>query len=138
MNEDFDHRVTLFLRAVTAKKAQDVVALDVRGLTSIADCFILCHGTSSRQVSAIADHVERELRKHRIRPLSVEGASEGQWVLLDYGDVVVHVFFESTRRLYDLEGLWSDAPRLPLPAVRRTRAPARRRSAAPVEPLDGP
>ncbi len=136
MKEDFAERMALFLRAVTAKKAEDVVALDVRGLTSIADCFILCHGTSNRQVNAIADHVERELRKRRIRPLSVEGASEGQWVLLDYGDVVIHVFFESVRRLYDLEGLWSDAPRLPLTPPRRRRAATRRTPAAPVEPVE--
>ncbi len=135
MKEDFAERVALFLRAVTAKKAEEVVALDVRGLTSIADCFILCHGTSNRQVNAIADHVERELRKRRIRPLSVEGASEGQWVLLDYGDVVIHVFFESVRRLYDLEGLWSDAPRLPLTPPRR-RTASRRKPAAPVEPVE--
>jgi ribosome-associated protein len=105
-----------------------VVALDVRDLTSIADVFIICSGRSNRQVSAIAEHIERELRKQKIRPLSVEGAVEGQWVLMDYGSVVIHVFYESVRQFYDLEGLWSDAPRIPLPAPPKTKAAAGRHS----------
>ncbi len=103
-----------YLQAVLGKKAVHVVALDVRELTSIADFFIICSGRSARQVSAIADHVERELRKQKIKPLSVEGADEGQWVLVDYGHVIIHVFYESARQFYDLEGLWNDAPRVPL------------------------
>jgi ribosome-associated protein len=73
-------------------------------------------------VTAIAEHVERELRKQRIKPLSVEGAKEGQWVLLDYGSVVIHVFFESVREFYDLEGLWTDARRLKLPGAKRSKS----------------
>jgi ribosome-associated protein len=106
----------VFIKAVLGKKAENVVALDMRGLTSIADVFIVCSGRSNRQVSAMADHIERELRRHKIKPLSVEGAVEGQWVLMDYGHVVIHVFYESARQFYDLEGLWSDARRIPLPA----------------------
>lgn len=120
-----------FLEAVLGRKAIHVAALDVRGLTSIADFFIICSGRSARQVSAIADHVERGLRKRKIKPLSVEGAAEGLWVLIDYGYVIVHVFQESARQFYDLDGLWSDAPRLALPGQPRPRTPAGRKSRPP-------
>ena len=112
MNDDVDARLDLFIEAVLGKKADAVVALDVRGLTSIADTFIICSGRSSRQVSAIAEHVERFLKDNGIRPLSVDGRKEGHWVLMDYGDIIVHVFYEETRSFYDLEGLWLDAKRI--------------------------
>ena len=112
MKTDFETRLDLFLLAVLEKKAEDVLILDVRELTSIADCFILCSGRSNRQVSAIADHIERFLKKNKIRPISVDGKNEGHWVLMDYGDILIHVFFDETRRFYDLEGLWSDARRV--------------------------
>jgi ribosome-associated protein len=117
MTEVLDAGLDLFIRAVLGKKAAHVVALDVRELTSIADVFIICSGRSNRQVVAIAEHIERQLRKHKIKPLSVEGTAEGHWVLMDYGHVIVHVFFESVRSFYDLEGLWSDARRIPIPAA---------------------
>ena len=103
-----------FVRAVREKKSMAVVALDVRKLTSVADAFILCSGRSNRQVSAIAEHVRTSLRARGQRPLHVEGEKEGHWVLLDYGHVVVHVFYEPVRNFYDLESLWSDAPRIDL------------------------
>lgn len=112
MNDDVDARLDLFIQAVLGKKAEAVVALDVRGLTSIADTFIICSGRSNRQVSAIAENVERFLKDNGVRPLSVDGLKEGHWVLMDYGDVIIHVFFEETRNFYDLEGLWVDAKRL--------------------------
>ena len=112
MNDDVDARLDLFIQAVLGKKADAVVALDVSGLTSIADTFIICSGRSSRQVSAISEHVERFLKENGIRPLSVDGRKEGHWVLMDYGDVIVHVFYEETRTFYDLEGLWVDAKRI--------------------------
>ena len=112
MNDDIDARLDLFIQAVLGKKTDAVVALDVRGLTSIADTFIICSGRSNRQVSAIAEHVERFLKDNGIRPLSVDGRKEGHWVLMDYGDVIVHVFYEETRNFYDLEGLWVDAKRI--------------------------
>jgi ribosome-associated protein len=105
-------RLDLCIQAVLAKKAESVLALDVRGLTSIADFFIICSGRSNRQVSAIADHVERFLKEYKIRPISVDGKKEGHWVLMDYSDIVIHIFYEETRRFYDLEGLWSDAKRI--------------------------
>ena len=86
--------------------------LDVRELTSIADVFIICSGRSSRQVIAIADFVQLNLKKQGIKTLSVEGKKEGHWVLLDYGHVIIHIFFEPTRSFYDLEGLWIDAKKI--------------------------
>jgi ribosome-associated protein len=78
----------------------------------VADAFLICHGTSNRQVSAIAEHIQRELKKQGIKPLSVDGMKEGLWVLMDYGHIVIHVFFEDTRGVFNLEGLWSDARRI--------------------------
>jgi ribosome-associated protein len=90
-------------------KALDVVVLDVQGLASFADTFIVCSGRSHRQVSAIAESVQQNLKAKGIKPLGVEGLREGHWVLMDYGDVLIHVFYEPVRIFYDLEGLWSDA-----------------------------
>ena len=114
MNEypplDNDLELEIYVRAILGKKAKDLKVLDVRRLTSVADVFIICSGASSRQVSAMAEHIQIELKKSKIRPLSVEGHKEGQWVLMDYGHVLIHLFYEPVRRFYDLEGLWSDAP----------------------------
>ena len=100
------------IKAASEKKAQNLVVLDVRGLTSIADAFIICSGRSNRQVNAIADAAVASLKKHKIKPLSVEGTREGHWVLLDYGHVIIHVFYEPIRKFFDLEGLWADAKRI--------------------------
>jgi ribosome-associated protein len=131
MTEDADAALDLFYQAVLGKKAMHVVALDVRELSSIADVFIICSGRSNRQVSAIAEHIERELRRHKIKPLSVEGTAEGHWVLMDYGHVIIHVFFDPVREFYDLEGLWSDARRIPIPAAPQTKAASGRRTSSP-------
>lgn len=112
IKEDITPSLDLYIKAVLSKKAEDIVALDLRGLTSLADVFIICTGMSNRQVTAIADSIERYLKKAGIKSLSVEGKNEGQWVLLDYGDIVIHVFFDTVRKFYDLEGLWSDAKRI--------------------------
>lgn len=122
MTEEMEATLKPYIDAVQGRKAVNVAVLDVRGLTSIADAFIICSGRSNRQVSAIAEHVERELRKQKIKPLSVEGAKDGQWVLLDYGSVILHVFFESVREFYDLEGLWTDARRLKLTGPKRAKS----------------
>ena len=111
-----------YLKAVLGKKAREPVVLDVSGLTSIADAFIICSGRSNRQVMAIAEHIQVTLKKQGIRPLSVEGSKEGHWTILDYGDVVIHVFFESVREFYDLEGLWIDARRIAIPPDLRIAA----------------
>ena len=86
--------------------------LDVRGLTSIADFFFILSGRSHRQVSAIADHILKSLRDLKQKPLSAEGLKDGLWALLDYGDVVIHIFLAEQREFYDLDGLWIDAKRL--------------------------
>jgi ribosome-associated protein len=112
MNDDLESRLDLYVQAILGKKAESVVVLDVRGLTSIADVFIICSGRSNRQVSAVADHVERFLKKKGVRPLSIEGRKEGHWVLMDYAHVIIHIFYTETRSFYDLEGLWVDAKRI--------------------------
>jgi ribosome-associated protein len=101
-----------YVEAILKRKASDVVVLDLRGLVSFADTFIICSGRSHRQVSAIAESVEQDLKARGIRPLGVEGLREGHWVLMDYGDIVIHIFYEPIRIFYDLEGLWSDARRI--------------------------
>ncbi|MBI5102386.1 MAG: ribosome silencing factor [Nitrospirae bacterium] len=95
--------------AAQSKKAQDLVVLDLTGLTYIADYFVICSGESTTQVRAIADAVTEELSSIGARPSGVEGLNYGHWVLLDYGDVIVHIFEKETRYFYDLEKLWMDA-----------------------------
>ncbi len=112
MTDDLDSFLANYVKAVMGKKATDIVVLDVRGLTSIADFFIICSGSSNRQVMAIAEFIQIYLKKHGIKPLSVEGVKEGHWILLDYGHVLIHVFYEPLRSFYDLEGLWTDAKRI--------------------------
>ena len=85
--------------------------MKIRKLSSVADYVLICSGDSTKQVQAIASNVEDGLRAKKVRPLCVEGYETGQWILLDYADVVVHVFLEPVRTLYDLEGLWVDAER---------------------------
>jgi ribosome-associated protein len=108
-------KALLLVRFALEKKAYDLVLMKVRELTSIADYFIVCSGRSDRQVQSIAQGIEENLREKGIRPLSVEGLNRGQWVLMDFADVIVHVFYQPLREFYDLEGLWGDAPRAELP-----------------------
>ena len=98
--------------AALEKKAKDIVILDVRGLSSFTDYMIICSGSSDRQVQAIASSIEESLKKFRILPIGIEGEKSGKWVLMDYGDVIIHIFYEPTREFYDIERLWSDAPRI--------------------------
>ena len=112
MSSDFDLSLTPYVKAVSEKKIKGLAILDVRKLTSIADAFIICSGHSNRQVSSIAEHVKTELKKSKIRPLHIEGVREGQWVLMDYGHVIIHVFYEPVRSFYDLDGLWEDARKI--------------------------
>ena len=119
MTEKTDPSLDLYIQAVQGRKAINVVALDVADLTSYADVFIICSGRSNRQVSAIADFIKTDLKKHKIKPLSVEGTKDGHWVLLDYGHVIIHVFYEPVREFYDLEGLWSDANRIKTPSLEK-------------------
>ena len=112
MTEQDNLRLDRCVEAVLDRKAFDVVVLDLRGLVAFTDTFIICSGRSHRQVSAIAESVEQDLKAEGIRPIGVEGLREGHWVLMDYGDVVIHIFYEPIRIFYDLEGLWSDAKRI--------------------------
>jgi ribosome-associated protein len=98
-------------RAAAAKQAEHIAILDVHGLIVITDYFVICSGTSERQVKTIVEEVEISLRELGRRPVRREGETEGRWVLLDYVDVVVHVFADEEREYYDLERLWRDAPR---------------------------
>ncbi|MFQ5666971.1 MAG: ribosome silencing factor [Candidatus Binatia bacterium] len=103
------------MRFALEKKAYDLVLLEVGQLTSLADYFLICTGRSDTQVQAITQSIEQNLQRHGVRPASVEGYTHGQWVVVDYGDVVVHVFYEPVREFYDLERLWARAPQVRLP-----------------------
>ena len=120
MTKDIDPSLDFYIEAILGKKALNVVALDVSELTSYADVFIFCSGRSNRQVGAIADHIKSSLRKnHKIKPISVEGTKDGHWVLMDYGHVIIHVFYEPVREFYDLEGLWIDAKQIMTPTLEK-------------------
>lgn len=108
-------KTLLLTRLALEKKACDLVVMDVRGLTSIADYFIICSGRSDRQVQSIAQGLEENSAQHGIKPFAVEGSGRGHWVLMDFSDVIVHIFYEPVRRFYDLDGLWGHAPRAELP-----------------------
>jgi ribosome-associated protein len=108
-------KTLLLTRAALEKKASDLVVMEVRELTSIADYFIVCSGRSDRQVQSIAQGIEENVRRAGVPPLSIEGASRGHWVLMDFSDVVVHIFYDPVREFYDLDGLWGHAPRVNLP-----------------------
>ena len=92
------------------KKADDILIMDLREISLIADYFIISSGRSTTQVKAIADHVEESLTEAGYSLLRREGYNQARWILLDYGDIIVHVFLEEVRRFYDLERLWGDAP----------------------------
>ena len=108
-------KALLLTRFALDKKACDLVVLDVREHTSIADYFILCSGRSDRQVQSIAQGIEDNAAEEGIRPFAVEGTQRGHWALIDFSDVIVHVFYEPVREFYDLDGLWGHARRVQLP-----------------------
>lgn len=100
------------VRAASEKKASDIVTLDLRQVASFTEFFLICDGANQRQVKAISDGIEEELRKAGKRPSHIEGYSSAEWILLDYGDFIAHVFSVASRRFYDLERLWRDANRV--------------------------
>jgi len=108
--------VMIAARAAAEKKATDTVVLDLREIATFTEYFVICTGGSTRQVQAISNSVEEELRKAGRRPSHIEGYSSAEWILLDYGDFIVHVFSAASRRFYDLERLWRDGKRADLPA----------------------
>ena len=98
--------------AIAARKGEDIVILDMSGISSYCDAFVVCHATNRRQVRAIAEGVVEDLKAQGQRTVGVEGLDASRWVLIDFGDVIVHVFDEPMRGFYDLEALWSDSPRI--------------------------
>ncbi len=122
MTEELDPILDLIVNAMLARKVIAPVLLDVKDLTSVADFFIICSGSSNRQVGAIAQTIKKELKQHKVKPISIDGLQEGQWALMDFGHVIVHIFYDPVRSFYDLEGLWTDAARVVTPGLEKFMA----------------
>ena len=114
--DELDERICAALRSASDKKALDPVVLDLREVANFTDYFIITSGANTRQVQAIADEAVEQLKKQGTRASRVEGYNTAEWVLVDYGDFILHVFEDKARKFYDLERLWRDAKRVPLPA----------------------
>ena len=113
---DLDEEVKLALHCASEKKAIDLLAIDLREIASFTEFFIIASGNNQRQVQAVSDEINEQLKKQlNSRPVRIEGYSSGEWILLDYGDFIVHVFEKNAREFYDLERLWLDAKRVELP-----------------------
>lgn len=114
---ELDAEVQLAIHCAADKKAFDIVALDLREIASFAEIFVIASGANQRQVQAIADEITEQVKKQlNTRPVRVEGYSSAEWILVDYGDFIVHIFSKEAREFYDLERLWRDARRVDLPA----------------------
>lgn len=111
-NEGEEKLLRAVVRALAARKAERPVVLDLRGHDAFTEYFVICHGTSERQVKSLADAVEDQVRVEAGRKPSTEGYARGEWILLDYGEVVAHLFLEDARDFYRLEALWGDCPQL--------------------------
>lgn len=111
LKDETRQRLILCINATLQKKSKDIIVLNLKKISAFTDYMIICSGTSEREVQAIAQAIQLYLKKEGIRPLGVEGEANAQWVLLDYDDVVISVFYEPVRTFYDLENLW-DAPRM--------------------------
>jgi ribosome-associated protein len=109
------------LQALDSKKAIDIVAIDISEIASFAHHFLLCSGDSSRQIQAIADEVEMRLKENGVRPNHIEGYRNAEWVLMDYLDLVVHIFSKRAREYYDLERLWRDGRKLDVKRLLRVK-----------------
>lgn len=99
---------------IRERKAIDPVLFNVGEMSSFADYFLIASGNSSRQVQSISQHLERKMRDNGFKSYGIEGELDGQWILMDYGDLIIHVFYQPVREFYDLEGLWLEAPRIEL------------------------
>lgn len=114
---ELDEEVKLALHSASEKKAFDLIALDLREIASFTEFFIITSGANQRQVQAISDEIEEQLKKQlNSRPVRTEGYSSAEWVLMDYGDFIVHIFEKNAREFYDLERLWRDAKKVEIPA----------------------
>ncbi len=116
LSEERD-KLILAVRAVQEKKALDVMLIDVTDRQTYTDYILICHGQSDRQVQAIAEHVQQTLRAYKIRPIGTEGETLNHWVLIDFGGLIVNVFYQPIRELYDLEGIWAGSPLLDIESV---------------------
>jgi ribosome-associated protein len=105
-------KALLASKIIKERKAVDPVLFEVGKLSSITDYFLVASGNSSRQVQAISRHLARRMREKGYKVYGIEGENEGQWILMDYGDLVIHIFFDPVREFYNLEGLWVEAPRI--------------------------
>ncbi len=113
---DLDDEVKLAIKSASEKKAFDIVAIDLREIASFTEFFVIVSGTNQRQVQAISDEIGEQLKKQlNSRVIRIEGYSSGEWVLLDYGDFIIHIFEQKAREFYDLERLWRDAKRVEIP-----------------------
>ena len=137
MSQQSRQQVSLAVQAVEAKKGENTVILEMdRNTGAFTDYFVLCSGSNPRQIQAIADDVQKQLSENGVRPTSVEGYNQAEWVLLDYIDFVVHIFSERARKFYDLERLWKSARRLSpedlkkKPATRAAKKTAAKKTAA--------
>ena len=110
--KDSKEKFRCCIKAALDKKAEDLVILKVAQFSSFTDYFLICHGQSIRQVKGIARHIEEKAGETGFEPLGIEGYTEGNWVLMDYNDIVIHVFHKPIREFYDLERLWIEAPRI--------------------------
>ena len=124
MNDPIHHRVQTAVNAALDKKALDLDVLEVTELTSIADYFVLCSAMNERQTHAISDAIVEKMRaEEKLKPLLVEGTMPGRWILIDFGDIIIHIFTEETRRFYGLERLWGDAPNVTAEFTGEAEAP---------------
>jgi ribosome-associated protein len=105
-----EQQLEIYLKTLLKRKALDVTSIDISEVTSIADYFLICSATSNRQAEAIATQLISELKDNKMKPLSVEKGGESGWHLIDYGEVIIHIFYKPVREFYNLEGLWADAP----------------------------
>jgi ribosome-associated protein len=116
--DQLDPELQLAIRSADEKKAVDMIGLDLREIASFTEFFLIATGTNQRQVQAIANEISEQLKKQlKRRPVRIEGYNTAEWVLLDYGDFVVHLFDKNAREFYDLERLWRDARRVEIPTV---------------------
>lgn len=112
-------------KAASDKKALDIVTVDMKRMSGVCDYFVIASGASTTQVRAIAEHIVKKLGQKGERPWHIEGEKEALWILLDYGDCVAHVFLDETRRFYDLERLWGDAPQARFKEARKKKRASR-------------
>ena len=114
--EDLDEEVKLAIASASEKKAFDIIALDLREVTSFVEFFVIASGSNQRQVQAISDEIDEQLKKQlQMRPIRIEGYTSAEWILLDYGDFIVHIFEQKARDFYDLQRLWRDAKKVEIP-----------------------